>query len=720
MYEFTITPTHERFYSEESNYGVYTFNTETRMPQLERSYGNVYSGVLVGRSQRLTPGLQYMVTADLEYSKKYGEYNYVPRSVLLVQPKTTEQQMGFLRTLVTERQASSILSAYPNAVEDVVNGKEIDVSKMKGIGDITWKRIKEKIVDNYVISDILALLSPLGITIKTIQTLLLYEEDPVLLKKKILENPYILTKARGIGFKRADEIAVKLNKNVLRSPYRAAAFVNWYLEHVAENEGDTWITRKKLDSAAEEYIPECYEAYKDYLDEQETRNSGLVILGNKIGKRYYYDLENNIIKRLDDLNSVETKLDVNIEAKIERAEQLQGFSYTDEQKDAIKSCCQAGVSLISGQAGTGKSTILRGITSVYGDKNIECCALSAKAAQRIIETTGHDAKTIHRLLEYNGNAFRRNENKPLLCEVLILDESSMVNSSIFYSLLCALKKGTKIILCGDDEQLPPIGSGNIFHDMLKTGRYNSCKLEQIHRQAEMSGIISDSRKIRQNKFPIALREGRAVTGEMRDMTYIFKTDREKMRDFAIKTYLRSAKEIGTDNTIIITPCKQHRVNSTIEINKIIQDELIPDNAPRAISGKKEFRVGAKVIQRSNDYEKGVFNGETGYIVEISAGKYPTVTVSFGGKIISLDYKDLANLELAYALTVHVTQGSGYDNVIILIDNTHYKLLDSCLLYTAITRAKKKCLLIVEPNAFERCIREKASERKTWLSSKCGD
>lgn len=528
-YEFNITPTKERYYNEKSNWGVYVFDTKDDIPYTSLGCDDSNIGILAGKTQRLTLGLEYKTTAKPEYNRKYGSYNYVPQAVTLVQPKTPEQQCSFLKTLVTERQAKNILSAYPNIIDDVISGKNIDTKEIKGIGDITWQKIKKKIESNYIISDLLALLSPLGITIKTIKKLLSFEENPALLKKKILENPYILTKAKGIGFKKADEIVIKLNPDMKKSKYRAEAFVHWFLNYTANNDGDTWVTKKKLNNAAKENIPECYDEYEDFIKAQKSSNGTLIIREDKIGSKYFYDLEMSAVKLLDNLNSAKLNNDINVEGGIERAEKAQGFSYTDEQKEAIKMCCESNVSFITGQAGTGKSTILRGLVNIYQNKSIECCALSAKAAQRIVEVTGHEAQTIHRLLEYNGDIFNRNEHARLSCDIIILDEASMVNSSIFCSLLCALKKGTKFIICGDDEQLPPIGSGNIFHDLLNAERYNCCKLTQIHRQAEKSGIISDARQVRQNKFPIAISEHRVVTGELNDMIYSFCSDREKMR-----------------------------------------------------------------------------------------------------------------------------------------------------------------------------------------------
>lgn len=573
IYKFKAIPTSERYYSEESNWGVYVFTTYEDIPKTEKDVNDVNVGILSGKVQKLTLGLEYEVKASLEFNKKYNSFNYVPQTVSAVQPKTQEQQIAFLKTQVTEMQAENILSVYPNVVEDTMNDKDIDYTKIKGVGEITWNRIKDKIIGNYVISDILALLQPLGVTMNTITKLLSYEENPILLKQKLIDNPYIITKAGGIGFKRADNLALKLNPQIRVSEKRVIAFVCWYLNHIGDETGDTWVQQITLDNAVRDNINECYEIYEEFLNKQGFDNSILVMYGGRVGMRWMCKTEQSVVEMLTQLDGAEFGKEIDIESGIVAAEKAQGFDYTDEQKQAIRECCKRNVVLISGQAGTGKSTILRGLVNIYNKEGIGCCALSAKAAQRITEATGHGASTIHRMLAYRNGKFAFNKDEPLPYNVIVLDEASMVNAEIFRALLSAIKLGSRVIICGDDEQLPPIGCGNIFHDLLQSDDFYSCKLTKIHRQAERSGIISDSRKIRQNQFPVQSVETKIVTGELQDMTYAFRYDREKMRDMAIKLYLKSIKANGLDSTVVITPCKQNKANSTEEINKIVQNML---------------------------------------------------------------------------------------------------------------------------------------------------
>lgn len=303
----------------------------------------------------------------------------------------------------------------------------------------------------------------------------------------------------------------------------------------------------------------------------------------------------------------------------------------------------------------------------------------------------------------------------------------MVNVELFYDLIRAVKPGGRLIVCGDNRQLPPIGVGNVFSDVLdKTNVFNILMLTKVMRQALDSGILMDANKIRMGINPIKEPELKIVSGKREDMVYMFRDSNEAIQNIAIKTFLSTAEREGADNVVIVVPRKKDCPNSTTVMNKIIQDELLPasEHKEHIDYGTKTFRIGSKVIQRENNYDKNVFNGETGYVTSIfedgegdERTQCFTVEYSSGGdkKLITYKRSEMGQVELAYVLTVHLAQGSGYKTVIVAIDTTHYILLDSCLLYTALTRSKERCLLLAQPKAFLRCIHNNNSiSRQTWL------
>lgn len=683
------------------------------------------TSVLSGKMQELHVGGEYTVKCTHKFDKTYG-HQYTPIAIYPLIPKSEESQLKFLTSIIPENLAKSLTDTYPNIVEDVVKGnvKEIDYSKVKGMGQFTWTKVREKIIDNYVIADILVMLQPLGVTITMIKKLLDDEPNPTLLKQTLLENPYILTRISGMGFKKVDELALKLNPELLKSSQRLVAFVRYYFQELGESEGHTWIDEKILKSAISNNVPQCVECEEWLFNQSDI----LIIKDGKVGLKYYYDIEKNIVNYL--LNKVKTNTKVSfteeqIQEAIKDAEKEQGFEYSQEQIEAIYKVLNNTVSVITGKAGVGKSSISRAILKAYRNSNyrIVSCALSAMAAKRISEASGYPAATIHRTLGAQGiNKFMFNKDQPLIADVVFIDEASMINAKLFWDLLQAISDKTRIIIAGDHKQLPPIGYGNIFSDIIDT--LNSkyvCRLSKVMRQAAMSGILSDANLIRENINPITeVIQPKLIHGELKDMYYIFRDNRQRLFDIAVKTFIKSVETDGIDNVVIITPRRKDCLNSAVELNKKIQDELIPSTEPSITCQNIEYRKGAKVMQIVNNYDENVFNGEIGFITDIreeNNGKKTTLyaIVNFGNnKIIEYPQNEMSQLDLAYAVTVHKIQGSGIKTVIGIIDNSHYKLLDNCILYTLLTRAKKRCLLLAEPSAFNQCIRTSHNRRNTWI------
>lgn len=737
IYEFKIVVTYEKYYSDDTTWGSYIAYTEDDIPFYTNGEANKFDNSgekkkfcnIVGKMQQLSIGGEYQIKAKYEYNKQYG-HQYKPLSIYALVPQTKEMQLLFLKTIIPEWMAENLINEYPNLVNDVANGtlKEIDYSKIKGVREITWNKVKEKIINNYLISDILMLLKPLGVTYTMIKKLLSDEPNPVLLKREIEKNPWVLTRVDNLGFKRVDDLALKLKPELIDSTQRLVAFIQYYFKDLGESKGHTWCSEKILKAAISNNIYECCNKV-DWLLEN---NDFLHIDNGRIGLKYYYDIEMQIYHLILNKSQIETTINISNEAidkAIKHAEEEQGFDYVVEQLDTIHKSLHRTVSLITGKAGTGKTSIMRAIVKVYMENNymMTASALSAMAAQRITEATEFPAMTIHRTLGCQGlNDFTYNKDNHLITDVAFLDEGSMVNASLFLHWLEAIGDNTRIIISGDHKQLPPIGFGNVFSDLIEMFDESVVsKLVKPMRQAEKSGILVDANKIRENINPISEKlQPRIIHGELQDMYYMFRTNRQSLFNIAVKTFIKSVESDGIDNVVIAVPRRKDCLNSTNEINKVIQNELLGDVLESIEGFDTTFKLGAKVMQTVNDYDKNVFNGEIGYVTKISErydGKkkeeYCEVTYTdiFGkDKIIEYTKKELAALDLAYAMTVHKLQGAGRKTVIGIIDNTHHQLLDNCMLYTLLTRAKKRCLLLAEPEAFLQCIRTSHNNRNTWM------
>lgn len=743
--KFKAVITYEKYYNQDTTWGVFGFSTEDDIPQYTKENEIEYKfeegqeasldkkfSILAGKMQELAVGGEYMVKAKYKYDKTYG-HQYAPVTICALIPHTKESQLMFLQSLVSPLTAENLINAYPDIVNDVVNGKlkKIDYTLVKGVRELTWNRIKDKIIHNYLISDIITMLNPLGVTYAMIRKLLTDEQNLVLLKQQLEDDPYILTRINGLGFKKVDGLALKLKPELVNSLERLAAFIKYYFVNLGEEKGHTWCSIPILKSAISNYVPECI----DKIDWLLKNNNFLHISNGRVGLKSYYEIEKRIYKILLEKSKKQTDINISdekIEQAVKHAEAEQNFEYMPEQRSAIYKSLHRTVSLITGKAGTGKSSIIRAVVKAYIENRFTftASALSAMSAQRITEATSFPAMTIHRTLGgISLNKFTFHKYNHMVTNVAFLDEGSMVNAGLFLHWLEAVDDNTRIIISGDYKQLPPIGFGNTFSDLIEIFDDTVVsKLDKPMRQAEKSGILVDANLIRENINPIVEKlQPRIIHGELQDMYYMFRNNRQSLFDIAVKTFLKSAVSDGIDNVVIAVPRRKDCLNSANELNKVIQEKLL-GNVKESISGyEMTFKLGAKVMQIVNDYEKNVFNGEIGYVTEISEryeGKkkeeYCVVAYRdiFGKeKLVEYSKKELSALDLAYAMTVHKLQGAGREIVIGIIDNTHYTLLDNCMLYTMLTRAKKRCLLLAEPDAFLQCIRTSHNNRNTWMMLK---
>lgn len=758
IFEFEMKPIRELYYNEQNFYSISVIELDEELPGTEKDkINNKYTTKLVGRSVPLSTSSKYKVTAKFIFNEKYGyQYEIVSIKPIVSEESQSTLNNSYLQAIITPNQYETLNNAYPNIVQNLLDDPnfEPDYTKLKGIKQKSWEKIREKILKYQQIGDILALLVPLGVSSNMIDKLVSYEPNVDILKTKLKSNPYEFTRIQGFGFLTVDKLALKINPDLATSSFRVAACTRHVLEEEAMN-GYLWVSIQDFGKDFCKIIPpgapefnECFKHVKDLIQVEreltKDNNSTLLhVVDDVIGLQKYYNIEESIWKYLKRLNTT-TNYEPNrsLEEAIEETNNYfstadRRVELTDEQISAIKSTIENKVVIITANAGAGKTVCIKGILNLFRNYNVATAALSGKAARRIEEATGVPSNTIHRLLEWQvDGGFARNEDNPLNVDLIILDECSMIDDILLLNLLKAMPAEAKLVLVFDDAQLSPIGAGSPAKDLLSS---NLCinRLTKIHRQAESSGIKLDANKIRKNQdiftdedidydeFGNRFITSPVIHGADKDMEIYMYTDskmsQDKIFQQAYDLYFDLLRENdgNVDKVTIVVP-KKDGVNSTRNFNNRIQERLLGREPSELVikesdDGKyKVFKKGARVIQRNvNDYERNVMNGEIGIIENISE-KFCTLNFDNGEKIVQMPKPLMRNMELAYAITVHSMQGSECENVIAILDNSHYILLDCALFYTAVTRAQKKCYLLMQPSAYKNALLKNKTERRTYL------
>lgn len=539
------------------------------------------------------------------------------------------------------------------------------------------------------------------------------------------ENPYRMADdVDGVGFRTADEIASRVGIRT-DSDFRIRSGIQYALLQ-ASNEGNTYLPMPELTqraSALLEIEPEYIE--KHYMNLAMDRKIIMRQVDDvtQIYASAFFYMEANAATMLKNLDASFDVPDIEIEARLRQIEKQTKMDLDEHQVEAVKEAVRNGVLVITGGPGTGKTTTINTIIKYFESEGMDIflAAPTGRAAKRMSETTGFEARTIHRMLELNGGVegnagFERNEQNPLETDVIIIDEMSMVDISLMYSLLKAIVAGTRLILVGDVNQLPSVGPGNVLKDIIDSGLFHTVMLTKIFRQASTSDIIVNAHKINRGE-PVEL------DNKSMDFFFLKRYDADKIINVTLQLILQKLpKFVGASmmDIQVLTPMRKGLLGVE-RLNTVLQMYLNPPDKRKKEKehGTTLFREGDKVMQIKNNYQleweirskyglcidkgTGVFNGDTGIIEEINDFA-ETVTVCFDeGRMVEYPYKLLEELELAYAVTIHKSQGSEYPAVVIPLLSGSRMLMNRNLLYTAVTRAKKCVTIVGNDTTFEQMI-----------------
>ena len=539
------------------------------------------------------------------------------------------------------------------------------------------------------------------------------------------ENPYRMADdVDGVGFRTADEIASRVGIRT-DSDFRIRSGIQYALLQ-ASNEGNTYLPMPELTqraSALLEIEPEYIE--KHYMNLAMDRKIIMRQVEDvtQIYASAFFYMEANAATMLKNLDASFDVPDIEIEARLRQIEKQTKMDLDEHQVEAVKEAVRNGVLVITGGPGTGKTTTINTIIKYFESEGMDIflAAPTGRAAKRMSETTGFEARTIHRMLELNGGVegnagFERNEQNPLETDVIIIDEMSMVDISLMYSLLKAIVAGTRLILVGDVNQLPSVGPGNVLKDIIDSGLFHTVMLTKIFRQASTSDIIVNAHKINRGE-PVEL------DNKSMDFFFLKRYDADKIINVTLQLILQKLpKFVGASmmDIQVLTPMRKGLLGVE-RLNTVLQMYLNPPDKRKKEKehGTTLFREGDKVMQIKNNYQleweirskyglcidkgTGVFNGDTGIIEEINDFA-ETVTVCFDeGRMVEYPYKLLEELELAYAVTIHKSQGSEYPAVVIPLLSGPRMLMNRNLLYTAVTRAKKCVTIVGNDTTFEQMI-----------------
>ena len=695
----------------------------------------------VGNMPGISPGENVHLFGDWVIHASYGPQFRVDTFETVV-PQTEVQILMYLSAGIVKgigpSTAKKIVDKFGDKSLDVLRDEPLRLSSIKGISDAKALQMNESFLSKTVMQSLVMFLQPFGVTpafaVKVFKAL---GTGAV---SKIKENPYILCEIEGIGFKTADKIAFQMGFNPFDEKRLDQGVLFTMREFILS--GNTYSEPDTIVSSSAHMLSCDKEAAESAL-------MRLISSGN-VTREYiddktalylpaYYNAELGTARKIASLCSVPVRSTPEKTGQIiSSIEKLSNITLSKEQTKACIMACTNNVFIITGGPGTGKTTIIKTIISVMEreNKTVALCAPTGRAAKRMTETCGLEAKTIHRLLEFNfadgeNQSFQRCESFPIDEDVIIVDEMSMVDILLMYSLVRALKPGAQLIMSGDADQLPSVGAGNVLRDMIDSGKIPMIRLSEIYRQASESMIIVNAHKINSGEEPV-------LNLKNKDFFFIDKPDTESIlstiSDLCSKRLPKAYGYNPLSDIQVISPSRKTTLGVS-ELNRVLQEKLNPKSPKKdeRESGNTVYRTGDKVMQIKNNYTilwkdiktgkhgEGIFNGDIGIIAEINNKERYVKIIFDEDKQANYEFSQLEEIDLAYSVTVHKSQGNEFPAVIMPMYPSSNMLMSRNLLYTALTRAKELVVLVGKRDVMYKMIKNnRENDRKCGLRNKLKD
>lgn len=736
--EFEATP--EKCLYDSENFKIYGCCVDTdTYPEIK--LGKYSTATIKGDIQELNIGSKYIIKAE-EVEDKYG-FSYKVRNIHSDKPMDFQSSMNFLQEILTYNQAQTLLSVYPNIIDKIINNDldDIDLNKTKGIKEYTFEKIKDKVISNFKLAEIVDEFSGLfsfAIIKKLYETYTSVEK----IKENLHKKPYnCLCGLGGIGFKTADTLLLGINEkskeniskgeppildfdfDLLTSYQRMNACAIYVLDE-NENNGNTYMDLKAFQKECLLYAKEA----KEHLVEVIKNNESIFFDKNslRISKKRTYDTEQYIASRLiDGIRECTNVWNFNIE----KYRNIDGSDLTDDQMKTLEYVCKNNITILQGNAGSGKSFSTKALINMLraNNKSALLLAPTGRASKVLKGYTNHEASTIHRGLGFIPPAeWNYNTENPVKDDIVILDETSMTDVFLFKRLLEAIDfNRTKLLMIGDDAQLPSVSCGNLLYDLLESNVIPTVRLTKVFRYGAggLSTVATDIRNSK-NTFSTS-QKGLQIIGDDKGVAYM-PVIQEKGIGYILKLYQKLLEKGVNMNDILIITSQNKGDYGTQVINQEIQSAVNPKRDKYLKYGDTEYRLNDPVIQCINNYKSLLYinntwkkdrttfisNGEIGRVIDIVSNG---LVVNFDGAKIYIPKDQMQMIKLAYAISCHRSQGGQAKYIILFAPKAHTYMLNSNLLYVGVTRAKERCYLIGELNTFARAIKKKENfNRKTWL------